>query len=84
MIRDIGAARRTGRRILASVRRHGSSAWRTRRSGKEIGHAQIERQHERVLDLFTGMRQRLGFGQGQDQGQGAAPVEEQDKESEDR
>ncbi|MDC3307434.1 hypothetical protein OAV47_01225, partial [bacterium] len=42
--------------------------------------ARLASQHERVLELFTDMRQRLGFGQGQ----GASPVEGQDQESEDR
>jgi hypothetical protein len=42
--------------------------------------ARLASQHERILELFTDMRQRLGFGRGQEPVQ----VEDQDQESEDR
>ena len=42
--------------------------------------ARLASQHERILELFTDMRQRLGFGQGQEPVQ----VEGPDQESEDR
>ena len=52
----------------------------TGHQSRTMGIARLASQHERVLELFTDMRQRLGFGQGQ----GASPVEGQDQESEDR
>ena len=42
--------------------------------------ARLASQHERILELFTDMRQRLGFGQDQ----GAPSIEGPDQESEDR
>ena len=42
--------------------------------------ARLASQHERILELFTDMRQRLGFGQGQEPVQVKGP----DQESEDR
>ncbi|MDG1983629.1 MAG: hypothetical protein P8M11_03595, partial [Planctomycetota bacterium] len=42
--------------------------------------ARLASQHERVLELFTDMRQRLGFGQNQD----TPPIEDQEAQSEGR